>query len=106
VKKTKETYDKKVNNFNKFLAQFSSTLDAKNFDSALAIQKDIQNGKDFKEQKLDAPELNINTVTVYKNQFSFPQITKNEYAIEQLDALQSEQDNLLKDPSTVANFIL
>jgi hypothetical protein len=43
---------------------------------------------------------------VYKNQFTFPQITKNEYAIEQLDSLQAEQDKLLADPSTVTNFIL
>jgi hypothetical protein len=89
LKKTRETYEKKVNSFNKELAQFSSTLDAKHFDSALKIQKEL-NGKDFKDQKLDAPEINVNTVTVYKNQFSFPQITKNEYAIEQLDALQQE----------------
>ena len=71
-----------MNNFNKFLAEFSSTLDGKKFEQALKIQKEIKNGKEFKEQKLSAPELNVNTVTIYKNQFSFPQITKNEYAIE------------------------
>jgi|TARA_B110001450_G_C17413971_1_gene396986 hypothetical protein len=38
----------------------------------MKMQAEIKNGKDFKDQKLEAPEINVNTVTVYKNQFSFP----------------------------------
>lgn len=80
------------------MAQFSSTLDGKKFESAIKLQNEIKNGKDFVDQKLSAPEIKVNTVTVYKNQFSFPQILKNDYAIEQIDYLQGEQDKLLADP--------
>jgi len=62
VKATKSTYEKKINSFNKFLAQFSSTLDGQKFESAIKLQTEIKNGKDFKEQNLSAPEINVKTV--------------------------------------------
>lgn len=55
---------------------FSVSLNKKHFDEAVKIKDEI------KEQGFEEPQFLINTMDVYKKQFTFPQIANNDYAVE------------------------
>ena len=55
---------------------FSVSLNKKHFDQAVKIKDEI------KEEGLEEPKFLINTMEVYKKQFTFPQIANNDYAVE------------------------
>ena len=52
------------------------------------IRKKMMTDKRF--EKLGEPKFNVNTVNVFKRQFTFPQIALNDYAKEQLESLEVE----------------
>jgi hypothetical protein len=55
---------------------FSVSLNKKHFDEAVKIKDEI------KEGGFEEPSIMINTMDVYKKQFTFPQIANNDYAVE------------------------
>ena len=54
--------------------------------------------KDQRFQGFDEPKFNVNTIGVFKRQFTFPQIALNDYAKEQLESLELEQTAMNQDP--------
>ena len=55
---------------------FSVSLNKKHFDQAVKIKDEM------KEEGMEEPKFLINTMDVYKKQFTFPQIANNDYAVE------------------------
>lgn len=55
---------------------FSVSLNKKHFDKAVKIRDEI------KEAGFEEPKFLLNTMDVYKKQFTFPQIANNDFAVE------------------------
>ena len=88
------------------LARFSTTLDKDYYDEAMNIRKIMKTNKSFEE--FGEPQFNVNTVKVFKRQFTFPQIALNDYAKDQLETLETEQAAMNLDPdvsSSPASFL-
>lgn len=84
------------------MESFSVTLNKKHFQNVIQIQNEV------KEQGYGEIPLNVHTSEVYKKSFTFPQIAHNDYAVEQLEALNIAEVNLDKDPSNdtvMENFL-
>ena len=100
--KREAEHNKKLEKMNQLLDQFSVTLNKKHFDAALAIKDEIKNAG------FEDPQFKVNTVSVYKKQFTFPQIANNDYAVEQFETLGIAEQNLNNDLSSevgMSNFL-
>jgi hypothetical protein len=66
---------------NSELESFSVTLNKKHYQSVVQIQNEI------KELGYGDVQAHVHTSEVYKKSFTFPQIAHNDFAVEQLEAL-------------------
>lgn len=66
--------------------QFSVNLNVDNLNKAIQMQKDISENEDFLKAGYKLPEytFSVHTSEVFKNSFTFPQISLNDFAQEQL----------------------
>ena len=67
---------------------FQRGLEVENWQKAQQIQADLT------EQKVHFQPLKVDTKSIYAQQFSFPEVAKNDYAADQLGNLEAAQNNL------------
>lgn len=81
---------------------FSVTLNRKHFQNVIQIASEVR------EQGYGDLPITVHTSEVYKKSFTFPQIAHNDFAAEQLEALNISEVNLDKDPANdtiMENFL-
>ena len=64
------------------LKKFSKSLSREDFDEVLKYRKEITENPKYKGAGFEVPELKLDSVKVFENQFTFPQIAKNDFAQE------------------------
>ena len=75
---------------NKVWGKFNHDFDVDDYYKAFEIQKQlVDQGMSTKELPLKA-----NSVTLYQNQFQFPDIAKFDYSVDQLNLLEAAEKNL------------
>jgi len=86
--------------------KFSKTLTEEDFDKSVKIKTDLI---DNDEQTADdLAKTKISTVEVFKKQFSFPEVAKNDFSSNMLDELEISQKNLnsnLENVDLFNNFV-
>ena len=69
-KKNKKIFDDYQKKLDVQIAKFSTTLDKDYYDEAMKIRKNMKKDQRFKG--FDEPKFNVNTVNIFKRQFTFP----------------------------------
>lgn len=60
--------------------KFSVNLNVDHLNKAIQIQKDIAGNEDFSSAGFKNPDFKVHTSDVFKNSFTFPQISLNDFA--------------------------
>lgn len=60
--------------------QFSLNLNIDHLNKAIQVQKDIASNNDFSKAGFKQPDYKVHTSDVFKNSFTFPQISLNDFA--------------------------
>ena len=96
--------------FNEDISSFSNTLQSKHINDAvtqLAAFDKLQQ-KVLSHDGFQKPQAKLQTVKLFKNQFAFPQIALNDFAVEQLEVLEEAEKKLqshLNDPNALGQFM-
>lgn len=106
AQKTKKAKAKKIEQKKKSLKEsfekFSKSLTEEDFDASVKIKNDLI---DNDEQSADdLSKMKISTVEVFKKQFSFPEVAKNDFSSNMLDELEISQKNLNSNLDNVDLF--
>ena len=90
--KKKSKVSNKIAEFKKATALFSHSLKEEDFDSAQKIRTDLLENDNQSHEVLD--KIKINTNSLFKNNFQFPEVAKNDFAAELFDGLEIAEKNL------------
>ena len=82
--------------------KFSKTLTEKDFDGSVKIKTELLETDD--QTLEDLSKYKISTVELFKKQFSFPEVAKNDFSSALLDELEISQKNLNSNLDNVDLF--
>ena len=96
--------------FNEDISQFSNTLQSKHINDAVTQLANIEKlqQKVVSHDGFQKPQAKLQTVKLFKNQFAFPQIALNDFAVAQLEDLEEAEKKLqnnLNDPNAIGQFM-
>ncbi len=72
--------------------KFSKSVKEADFDAAMKIHEDLLENDHVSKEVLD--KIKINSVKVFKDNFAFPEIAKNDFASDLFDELEIAEKNL------------
>ena len=96
----------KKDSFKTAFAKFSKTLKEDDFDSAMKIKNDLIDNDNQSKESLD--KIKINTNSLFKKAFEFPEVAKNDFASDLCEELEIAEKNLnanLDNVDLYNNFI-
>jgi len=82
--------------------KFSKTLTEEDFDTSVKIKNDLIENEG--QTADDLLKMKISTVEVFKKQFSFPEVAKNDFSSNLFDELEISQKNLNSNLDNVDLF--
>lgn len=92
LKKQKEAaLAKKKKDFSDAFASFSKNLKEEDFDKGMKIKQELL---DLNQPKDVLDKTKIATVQLYKKQFQFPEVAKNDFSTELFEELEISEKNL------------
>lgn len=101
AKKKKENVSNKKKAMTENLAQFSKTFDEGAFDKAMKLKAELV---DEGESQIQLDKIKISTHDIYKTQFAFPEVAKNDFSTEVLEELEIAEKNLNSNMDNVDLF--
>mmetsp|Transcript_37875 Transcript_37875/g.57953 ORF Transcript_37875/g.57953 Transcript_37875/m.57953 type:complete len:200 (+) Transcript_37875:1-600(+) len=93
---------KKKQDFKSAFAAFSKSLEEEDFDRAMKLKNDLIENDNVNKEELD--KIKINTNALFKKQFMFPEVAKNDFATELFESLEIQEKNLNSNLENVDLF--
>ena len=82
--------------------KFSKSLTEEDFDNSVKAKNNLIENEGLSADSLE--KIKINTVEIYKKQFSFPEVAKNDFSSGLLEELEISQKNLNSNLDNVDLF--
>ena len=86
----------------KAFEEFSHSLKEDDFDKGMKVHDDLIENDEIPKEQLE--KIKINTLQLFKNNFQFPEVAKNDFASELFDGLEIAEKNLNSNLDNVDLF--
>lgn len=87
--------------FSDAFSSFSKTFKESDFDKGMKLHQELL---DLNESAISIDKVKINSVDVFKKQFQFPEVSKNDFSTEALEELEIAEKNLNSNLDNVDLF--
>ena len=98
AKKKSQTLAQKKTDLKKAFSDFSKNFKEETFDKGMKLKQELID-LDVPKDELDKTK--INTSQIFKKQFSFPEVAKNDFASDLLEQLEIQEKNFNQDLENV-----
>lgn len=106
VNEATKALESKKDSFKNAFAKFSKSLKEDDFDAAMKIKNDLIENDGQTKESLD--KIKINTNSLFKKSFEFPEVAKNDFATDLFEELEISEKNVnanLDNVDLYNNFI-
>lgn len=106
VNEATKALEAKKDSFKNAFAKFSKSLKEDDFDAAMKIKNDLIENDGQTKESLD--KIKINTNSLFKKSFEFPEVAKNDFATDLFEELEISEKNVnanLDNVDLYNNFI-